>query len=368
MIITLVKADFSKNNIGVLNAFSVVTSLGNGCTYLGPRNVANGGPLSASVVISEKYLFKTVTMTMGGVEINDYTVDGNTITINVASVTGRIVITVATELVVGDNMIPVTLTLGNDYASGFINQANRASIQPYAIIIPEGVTIIPKDGYKMAIYTNFKSENMGKSTSSATQTGGSAWDTVSYTGQGKAVGIAIAKNAGDFDFSDVIYASDVLTATDDSMWFIKEDEIPEGAGTYSNSSSSGGNTSGDNTSGGNTTPPAGGIAFETAVFDYGNAFGTGTQTTDKNRATSTEWIELKAGDVVGLKDNVNYKWALRGQTQSSYWPDTAWTQKAPQTIVKADNYKFILLKADNSNFDFENESNLVSEYYTLERA
>ena len=365
MIITLVKADFSKNNIGVLNSFSITTSLGNGCTYLGPRNVTNGNSLNASVVIDDKYSLGNIAMTMGGVEINDYIINENTITINVASVTGRIVITVATELVVGDNMIPVTLTLGNDYASGFINQANRASIQPYAIIIPEGVTIVPKAGYKMAIYTNFKSENMGKSTSSATQTGGSAWDTESYTGQGQAVGIAIAKDSGNFDFGDVIYASDVLTATDDSMWFVKMDEIPEGAGNYSGSTNTGGGTSGGNSS----TPDSGlGIDFETATFSYGNAFGTGEQTTAQNRATSNEWIALNKGDVVGLKDNVAYKWALRGRNATSYWPESAWSSKEPQTVTTAGDYKFILLKSDNSNFDFENESNLVSEYYTLTRA
>ena len=366
MIITLVKADFSKNNIGVLNAFSVVTSLGNGCTYLGPRSVANGEALNASIIIAEQYILNSVSISMGGINISDYTINENTITINIGSVTGRIVIDIATELLVDDSMIPVTLTKGNDYATAFKDAAARGSIQPYAIVIPKGVVITPKANYKMAVYTNFKSEDMAKADTSGIQTGGSAWDTTSFTGKGEAVGIVVAKQDGDFDWDsgEVIYASDCLNSTDDSIWFVKTDEIPEGAGTYSGSTS-GGNSSPTP----DPTPDAGlGVDFDTATFDYGNAFGTLEQQAAQNRATSTDWIALNVGDVVGLKDNVNYKWALRGRNATSYWPDAAWTQKGPQAITAAGDYKFILLKADNSNFDFDTESNLVSEYYTLTRA
>lgn len=365
MIITLVKADFSKSNIGTLNSFSITTSLGKGCTYLGPRSVANGESLNASITVDEQYVLNNISISMGGIDISDYTINENTIAINIGSVTGRIVITVVTELLVDDGMIPVVLTKGNDYAKDFKDAAARGSIQPYAIVIPAGVVITPKANYKMAIYTNFKSEDMAKESTYASQTGGSAWDTASFTGKGEAIGIAIAKQDGDFnwDSGEPIYANDCLNSTDDSIWFVKTDEIPEGAGSYS------GSTSGGNTpSAPDPTPDAGlGIDFDTATFDYGNAFGTAEQAVAKNRATSTDWIALNVGDVVGLKDNVNYKWALRGRNATSYWPDAAWTQKGPQTITAAGDYKFILLKADNSNFDFDTESNLVSEYYTLTR-
>jgi hypothetical protein len=162
MIITLAKADFSKNNIGVLNSFGIVTSLGKGCTYLGPRNVVKGESLSASIVIDEKYILSNISISMGGIDISDYTINENTITININSVTGRIVITTITELLVDDDVIPVVLTRGNDYAKDFKDAAARGSIQPYAIVIPAGVVITPKTNYKMAIYTNFKSEDMAK--------------------------------------------------------------------------------------------------------------------------------------------------------------------------------------------------------------
>lgn len=100
MIITLVKADFSTNNIGTLSSFNILTNLGNGCTYNGPLYIAKNAALNASISVSEAYTFdiSKCTITMGGVSVNAFSVDGNTINISIANVTGHLVITIPTAL------------------------------------------------------------------------------------------------------------------------------------------------------------------------------------------------------------------------------------------------------------------------------
>lgn len=109
MIITLVKADFSANNIGTLSSFNILTNLGSGCTYNGPLYVAKNAALNTSIIVSDAYSFdiSKCTITMGGVSVNAFTVDGNTINININSVTGHLVINVPTTLITVTPDIPV---------------------------------------------------------------------------------------------------------------------------------------------------------------------------------------------------------------------------------------------------------------------
>lgn len=101
MIITLVKADFSANNIGTLSSFNILTNLGNGCTYNGPLYVTKNGSLNTSITVSSAYTFdiSQCTITMAGVNVtNAFTVNENTISINISNVTGHVLITVPTTL------------------------------------------------------------------------------------------------------------------------------------------------------------------------------------------------------------------------------------------------------------------------------
>lgn len=99
MIITLVGADFSKNNIGKLSTWLVQTSFGSGVTHTGAGYVDLGAAYSTTITIADGYeLNGSVTVTMGGNAITEgITVDGNTITISIASVTGNVLIKVPTK-------------------------------------------------------------------------------------------------------------------------------------------------------------------------------------------------------------------------------------------------------------------------------
>ena len=97
MIITLKGADFSASNIGQLTAWRIRTDLGEGATYDGPTSVEKGLPLSATVTVDDTYTLGAVSITMAGVAVTDaYTIEGNVVTINIAEVTGTVVIAVAT--------------------------------------------------------------------------------------------------------------------------------------------------------------------------------------------------------------------------------------------------------------------------------
>ena len=99
MIITLVKADFSANNIGTLDAWMINRSLGTGASYEGPNSIAKGEPLNTSVILEDGYEVASsgVVVTMGGnVVENAVTINESIITISIAHVTGNILIVVPT--------------------------------------------------------------------------------------------------------------------------------------------------------------------------------------------------------------------------------------------------------------------------------
>lgn len=99
MIITLVKADFSVKNIGVLNNFSIITSLGFGATYNGPRTVAKDAYYSADIILDTGYSLTDagVVVTMGGAVIDAATINNKIITIVINKVTGPIKIVMPTK-------------------------------------------------------------------------------------------------------------------------------------------------------------------------------------------------------------------------------------------------------------------------------
>ena len=98
MIITLKGANFANSNIGTLSTWTISRVLGDGATYEGVTYVDKNAAFNATVTIAEGYEVGAagVTVTMGGVG-QVYTIDGNVITISIASVTGNVVIKVPTK-------------------------------------------------------------------------------------------------------------------------------------------------------------------------------------------------------------------------------------------------------------------------------
>lgn len=98
MIITLAKADFRTNNIGQLSSFSILTNLGNGCTYTGAISIASNERYTGLITVSSQYNIKNVVVTMGGEEIHVATIDGNRISLDIPAVTGIVMISVETAV------------------------------------------------------------------------------------------------------------------------------------------------------------------------------------------------------------------------------------------------------------------------------
>lgn len=164
MIITLVKANFSANNIGTLNSFAVLTNLGLGCTYNGPSSVGKNEPLNATITIGNNYEFNNsnIIVTMGSNIISEgIVIEDKLITINIPSVTGVITIIVSTENINPDipnnDTISGTLFLQNGAlsvvkgenfyvnlkpANGADKRMNSSSLtEATGILVPDGATI-----------------------------------------------------------------------------------------------------------------------------------------------------------------------------------------------------------------------------------
>ncbi len=102
MIIVLKGADFSESNIGTLSTCIITRSLGSGTTYSGPSYVDKGAAFKATITIAKGYVIGAtgVAVTMGGKAVSSgITITGNTVTIDIASVTGNILIKVPTEVI-----------------------------------------------------------------------------------------------------------------------------------------------------------------------------------------------------------------------------------------------------------------------------
>lgn len=102
MIITLVGADFSGEgkNIGTLTTWTIATILGEGATYNGAYIIDRGATLDTTVTLADGYEIGSdgVTVTMGGNVVEGAAVvNGSTIDIDIAAVTGRVIITVPTK-------------------------------------------------------------------------------------------------------------------------------------------------------------------------------------------------------------------------------------------------------------------------------
>lgn len=93
MIITLVKADFSAKNIGVVGSYAVLTDLSAGLEYNGPTIITYRQPLEAIISVKKKYILmpETVVVTMKGKPVVDGIVaTTESISINIPIVNGDI--------------------------------------------------------------------------------------------------------------------------------------------------------------------------------------------------------------------------------------------------------------------------------------
>lgn len=152
MIITLVKADFSSNNIGTLGSFAVLTNILN-ATYDGPTSVAKSEAFTATITAHDGYSITDFTISMGGVILDDsYAINGSVATINIPEVTGMIVINMATET----GEVVLTWTVDDGYAldaTGKYANADFATIslpvvagQVYAFTAARNVMFYDADG------------------------------------------------------------------------------------------------------------------------------------------------------------------------------------------------------------------------------
>lgn len=96
MIITLTGADFSKNNIGVLNSWRIVRALQGVSTNSAVTSVAKGGTYSATFTVNADYTRQSCVITMGGTDITSTAIswNGNVGTISNLTVTGNLYISI----------------------------------------------------------------------------------------------------------------------------------------------------------------------------------------------------------------------------------------------------------------------------------
>ena len=105
MIITLTKANFSAKNIGMLNAFAVLTNILN-ATYDGPTSVMKGEAFNATVTMNAGYSVQHFTVSMGGQNLVDsYTINNGVVTISIPSVSGVVTINMSAEGTVTNDIV-----------------------------------------------------------------------------------------------------------------------------------------------------------------------------------------------------------------------------------------------------------------------
>ena len=134
MIITLKGANFETNRIGTIDSYSITRVIDAGSSYSGPTSVKKNESYSGSITIKSNYeLSGSVTVTMGGNPVTP-TINGKTISISIASVTGNIVIKALTipTVVVPDTPTVTTYTV--------TYQINGHGSQPASVT---GVTKLP---------------------------------------------------------------------------------------------------------------------------------------------------------------------------------------------------------------------------------
>jgi hypothetical protein len=158
MIITLKGADFSASNIGTLSSWRISRSLGAGATYEGATSVDKGAAFSATVTLAEGYEVGTagVTITMGGTVLSGaHSIEGNVITITIASVTGNVLIKVPTVNTAGgeeEPEVPDTPDTPDEPTAVNLFNKNSAGIRRGELYLSNKWTTQYADGWATSDY------------------------------------------------------------------------------------------------------------------------------------------------------------------------------------------------------------------------
>lgn len=117
MILTIKGADFSSANLGTLTTYVISKSIGVGAMYEIPNFVNKNTSVNWVITLEEGYYFGNYSVTMNDVEITPE-ISGNTMTINIPSITGIVRIVVSTVSEVGNTLFDFDFTQHNlnDYS------------------------------------------------------------------------------------------------------------------------------------------------------------------------------------------------------------------------------------------------------------
>ena len=222
---------------------------------------------------------------------------------------------VTTPVVTGD------LSIGNAYAEEFLTDTSRMSVKENVYLKAGTVIDLKNSAYKFGLYNQTSEEIEYASIIDG------EWKTTPYTITTTGwYGVALSKaNSSNFDVTtDSTTLSDYVSITE-------------------------------------------------ATMSAGNLYGS-TGTTDTTRASITQNVYLKAGTIISLNDNTTYKWGAYSQGSQTIeyaGTGTAYTVVTGGWIldsytIQTDGWSgIVLLKADNSAFDFSTDSTDFSTYFTL---
>lgn len=227
----------------------------------------------------------------------------------------NIVTTPTTPVVTGD------LSIGNAYSEQFLTTQNRMSVKENVYLKAGTVIDLKNSAYKFGLYNQTSEEIEYASIIDG------EWKTTPYTITTTGwYGVALSKA----DSSNFDVTTDSTTLSD-----------------Y--------------------------VSITEATMSAGNLYGS-TATIDTTRASITQNVYLKAGTIISLNDNTTYKWGAYSQgsqtieyagTGTAYTVVTGGWITDSYTIQTDGWYGIVLLKADNSAFDFSTESTDFTTYYTL---
>ena len=122
-----------------ITIYTITNSLSNSISSNNNSSIAKGSSYSATITPNDGYNISSINITMGGVDVTNTVVSGNTISIS--NVTGNIVITVTTTVISTTTKYTITNTLNN-----CTNSNTNITIDENSSY---SATITPNDGYKI---------------------------------------------------------------------------------------------------------------------------------------------------------------------------------------------------------------------------
>lgn len=174
MIITLKGANFASSNIGTLDSWLISKSLTGVTIDNTATSVKKGEAYKAVITLKENYTFPdTITVTMGGTDITStyVTKTATTITINVPSVTGNIVIRVnAISVGTSTDQYTVTYNLKGVRSGNTTTAVNKEStyVSKIAVLTNSALTSTPAVSYtitmggtQLTVDTDYTISNIG---------------------------------------------------------------------------------------------------------------------------------------------------------------------------------------------------------------